>query len=53
MTEQAPEGDERLSWIEPDARWIEPEIRELDVSDTFGRPNRGHDADMYVDCTRS
>lgn len=54
MTEQAPNDDERLTWTEPDARWIEPEIRVLDVSDTFARPGIGPDGETtYADCSRS
>lgn len=35
--------------------WVEPEIRELDVRDTFAFPRRGADVggNPYVDCQRS
>jgi hypothetical protein len=33
--------------------WVEPTVLVLDVEETFGRPNRGADASIHVDCTRS
>ena len=35
--------------------WIEPEVRELDVRDTFALPNRGADVggNPTIDCQRS
>lgn len=35
--------------------WVEPEIRELDVRDTFALPNRGADigGNPTPDCQRS
>ena len=39
----------------PRLEWIEPEIQELDVLETFARPTRGADVrgNPYVDCQRS
>lgn len=35
--------------------WVEPEIRELDVTKTFALPNRGADVlgNPYIDCQKS
>lgn len=39
----------------PKAAWVEPEINELDVMETFAFPNRGADVggNPYIDCQRS
>lgn len=39
----------------PKTSWIEPEIRELDVMETFALPILGADTrgNPYVDCQRS
>lgn len=37
---------------EPKA-WVEPEIRELDIRETFTFPNTGGDGSIFPDCTRS
>ena len=33
--------------------WVEPEMTELNVTETAQFPNRGRDGGRYVDCTRS
>lgn len=33
--------------------WVEPKVRELNVRETFGVPNRGTDFSVWPDCTRS
>ena len=35
------------------AEWVEPEVVELNVSETEGFPGRGGDGSPNVDCTRS
>lgn len=53
MAEQS--NSEQMMWVEPAANqiWVDPEIRELSVRETFGVPNRGSDGGFFPDCTRS
>lgn len=44
-------------WVEPAANqiWVDPEIRELSVRETFALPGRGADVggNAFPDCQRS
>jgi hypothetical protein len=44
-------------WIEPTAQelWVEPEIRDLNIHDTFAQPQNGADVggNPFPDCQRS
>lgn len=35
------------------ARWVEPELKRLEIAETEGFPNRGVDGNRHADCTRS
>lgn len=56
MTDRA-QGTDKQMWIEPRASqiWVDPEILELNISDTFAFPGLGADVggNAFPDCQRS